>query len=260
MTTPLLSPAPEDRTSLRHPLDRITPAYKKELLDIVEYAAANKPRNLQRSIGPSGLGNPCNRCLGYALAEVPEKPGDSQWLQLQGTAMHTELEGIFERRNIVDPERWLTEERLLVGAILGKNISGSADLFDDYYGISLDWKLVGDNTIGKARKGSASATYIKQGHTYGKGHEDAGRTVRHVAIAFLPRNARTIYEAVIKTFPYDRTIAVAALKRATDIQYLGEQHGWFTVLSRLSQDPDCWDCKLERNYTPTEAVEMGFLS
>ena len=259
MTTPLLAPPPENLQQLRHPLDRVSAGYKKELLDTIENHAANRPRNLQRSIGPSGLGNPCNRCLGYSLAEVPEKPGDSQWLTLQGTAMHTELEHVFEKRNAVDPERWLTEERLLVGAILGKDVTGSADLFDDYYGISLDWKLVGDNTITKARKGSASETYIIQGHTYGVGHINAGRTVRNVAIAFLPRNAQSIYEAVIKTFPHDPAIAAKALKRANDIATLLASHGAHEVLSRLSNHPDCWDCKKNRQYTPDEARAMGYI-
>lgn len=238
----------------------MTTGYKKELLDTIEHAAANKPRNLQRHIGPSGIGNPCNRCLGYALAEVPEKPGESQWLQLQGTAMHTELEHIFEARDAVDPGRWMTEQRLLVGAILGKDLSGSADLFDRWYGFSIDWKLVGDNTLGKVRKGTASETYIKQGHTYGKGHEDAGRKVNQIVIAFLPRNARSIYEAAWKTFPYDRSIAEASLKRANDIASLGEQHGWFAVLSRLSRYEDCYDCKYNRQWTPTEARAMGYIA
>lgn len=260
MTTPLLAPPPENPLQLRHPLDRISTGYKKELLDTVEYAAANKPRNLQRTIGPSGIGNPCNRCLGYALAQVPQKPGDSQWLPFIGTAVHAELETIFERRNIIDPGRWLTEQRVLVGAILGEDITGSGDLFDVWYGNSIDWKIVGDRTIGTARKGTASATYITQGHTYGKGHEQAGRTVRNIMIAYLPRNARTIYEAVMKSFPYDRALADAALKRANGIATLGEQHGWHEVLSRLSRYDGCWDCRLDRQYSPDEARVMGFIA
>lgn len=258
--TLLQAPPPENPLALRHPLERVTTEYKKELLDTIEHAAANKPRNLQRSIGPSGIGNPCNRCLGYALAEVPQRPGESQWLQLQGTAMHTELEHIFKAREAVDPGRWMTEQRLLVGAILGKDLSGSADLFDRYYGRSIDWKLVGDTTLGKARKGTAAETYIKQGHTYGKGHEDAGRHVRTIVIAFLPRNARSIHEAVFKSFPYDRSVAEASLKRANDIAYLGEANGWANVLPRLSRDRECYDCKYNRQYEVHEAVEMGYIA
>lgn len=259
MTAPVLAPPPENPLALRHPLDRVTTGYKKELLDTIEHAAANKPRSLQRRIGPSGLGNPCNRCLGYALAEVPQRPGDSQWLPFIGTAVHAELDTIYTRRNEVDPERWMTEERLLVGAILGKDISGSADLFDRYYGNSIDWKIVGERTLGKARKGSASETYIIQGHTYGAGHVNAGRPVRNIIIAFLPRDARSIYEAVFKSFPFQPEIAARALKRANDIATLIEDRGAYEVLSRLARHADCFDCKYDRQYTPDEARQMGFI-
>lgn len=246
--------------TLIHPTDRMTQGYKQELLGYIEEAAANKPRNLQKSIGPSGLGNPCNKCLGYALAEVPEKPGDSQWLPFIGTCVHAELERIFEKRNEQDPGRWLTEQRVIAGAINGKDLAGNADLYDQWYGFSIDWKIVGDRTLGEARKGRASATYIVQGQTYGKGHEQAGRQPNLVAIAYLPRNARSIYEAVIKTWPYDPAVAEQALKRASDIENIGLRLGWHETLSRLSSYADCWDCRKQRNYTPDEALQMGYIA
>jgi hypothetical protein len=235
--------------------------YKKHLLDVIEHDAANKPRNLQRQIGPSGIGNPCNRCLGYALAEVPERPGDSQWLPFIGTAVHAQLEHVYERRNRVEGfRRWLTEERLKTGVIGDRVVEGNGDLFDTVQGYSIDWKIVGDNTLGKARKGTASATYVTQGHTYGDGHVYAGRRVQQIIIAYLPRNAMSIYDAVLKSFPYDPAVSAEAFRRANAINDIGQRLGWFEALSRLKSFDDCWDCRKNRQYTPTEAKERGYIS
>lgn len=239
----------------------VTREYKKHLLAVIEEGAANKPRNLQRRIGPSGIGNPCYKCLGYALAEVPQRPGDSQWLPFIGTAVHAELEKIFEAHNVRhDGDLWMTEQTVTVGHIGDKEITGSADLYDLRAHNSIDWKIVGDRTLTAARKGQAGQTYRVQGHTYCRGHELAGRTPKNVIIAFLPRNAQSIHEAVILDEEYDPAIAAEALRKANDIQALGDKHGWHEVLSRLKSYAECWDCKKGRNYTPDEARMIGYIA
>lgn len=236
------------------------PEYKQELLGTIEDAARNKPRSLQKRIGPSGIGNPCNRCLGYSLAQVPSKR-DHEWLPFIGTAVHAAIEEVFKDRNKqLGRQRYLVEARIETGFIDGEQIDGSADLYDTDFGYNIDWKIVGDNTLRYARKGILKPSYEVQAHTYGWGQENAGRAPTEVAVAFLPRNARSIFEAVILSADYDRSIAERAFKRANDIMELGKTRGWHEVLTRLKRDPACYDCKYERQITPDEALAQGFIA
>ena len=91
-----------------------------------DYAAAiihaieNHPRSQQRAIGPSEVGEPCARKLGYKLLGAPERPQQPAWKPTVGTATHAWLESVFDAANLrgvatLDGhERWMAETRLTV--------------------------------------------------------------------------------------------------------------------------------------------------
>ena len=196
------------------PVDVPTDAAWRELRAVVEHGIANDPRSLQTRIGPSEIGDPCDRCLISKLAGLPEQR-DTAWLPFVGTAVHAALEDLFAAQNAGLPRaRWLIETTVDVGAIDGQAITGHADLYDVWTATVWDWKIVGANTLRDAKANGPSATYQAQRHLYGRGFTRRGLPVRRVGIAYLPRNAVTLSDTHVDVEAYDESIALKALARA----------------------------------------------
>lgn len=192
-----------------------------ELRSIIEASITHAPRSQQTLIGPSEIGVECERCLTHKLAQTPSMR-EAAWLPHVGTAMHELLERTFLQHEMTRialgmPERFLPECRVNIGEIGGTPITGSTDLFDLHSGTVIDWKLVGTTTLRKVRAHGASLQYQRQAHSYGKGWEDAGYTVKSVLIYFLPRNAVSLSDAYPWQATYDRQVALDALTRANQI-------------------------------------------
>ena len=189
-----------------------------DLRTIIEAAIVNQPRSLQKHIGPSELGNECDRCLVHKLAGTTEAT-EAAWLPFIGTCVHEQLETIFlqheaTRGNLGMPSRFLPEHRVTVGKVAGIDITGSTDLFDTHSGTVCDWKIVGTTTLRSARSKDASLVYQRQAMLYGKGWEDRGYTVTSVLIYFLPRNAVSLADGYAWQAPYERTVAEETLAHA----------------------------------------------
>lgn len=188
-----------------------TPLWR-ELRTIIEDRIHQAPRTLQATIGPSEIGTPCDRCLIHNLAGTPEQEIGTPWLPHIGTLVHEWLAEVVTLADLPG-HTWLAEEKVTCGTIGGQPLTGTADLFHLPSGTVWDWKVVGSTTMRAARRGPTDI-YRRQVHTYGAGMENAGHQVNHVAIGYLPRNARNLGEAVIWSEPYDRSIAEAAIARA----------------------------------------------
>ncbi len=192
---------------------------RAEVMDVITNAIANHPRSLQKRIGPSEVGHPCARRIGYTLLGVGPFNGfgDVPWLPTIGTAVHAWLE---ERFIDANPDqswaRWLVELTVSVGDILGVDITGHCDLYDRATATALDWKIVGATQLRKYRAQGPGPQYRSQIHLYGRGLARRGLPVDQVTIAFLPRNGE-LRDAHIWTEPYDETVAEQALQRATGI-------------------------------------------
>ncbi|GAA3305879.1 hypothetical protein [Nonomuraea dietziae] len=52
---------------------------------IIGYASTHQPRSLQQQLGPSDLGSPCDRRLGFQLARIPPCNFPSKWEAYIGT-------------------------------------------------------------------------------------------------------------------------------------------------------------------------------
>jgi hypothetical protein len=85
----------------------------RQLTGAVRAYSANRPRSLQRRIGPSEVGSPCTRSLGYKLAGVEpvNTGGGDPWASFVGTATHAELEAGVQA---APSEGWATEVRVKV--------------------------------------------------------------------------------------------------------------------------------------------------
>jgi hypothetical protein len=205
-----------------------------ELLGVIEHAVASDPRTLQRTIGPSGIGTACARRLAHELADTPRVriDDDTAWLPAIGRAVHAFLAEVFTLANTGRPARWLVESRVHVGEITDYgDLDGNTDLYDLDTGTVIDWKIVGVTTLRNARAGRVGAEYRVQGHSYGLGWVNRGLPVRRVMIVFLPRNSRTVRDAVVWSERFDPAIAQRALRRAERVHALTRTLGLAAALA-----------------------------
>jgi hypothetical protein len=179
--------------------------------------ALNAPRSLQKRLGPSEVGDPCERRLSYKELDWPRSAAEGDpAASIIGTGFHTWMEEAFERRQTVLPDgrpRYKVEERVTVRPhpIEAAVVAGSTDLFDRATGTVWDWKLVGHTTLDNYRRKGPGPQYRTQAHLYGLGQENAGEHVERVAICFVGRYHEL--RVHVWTEPYDRQIALDALAR-----------------------------------------------
>lgn len=216
---------------------------------LIEHAITHQPRSLQRTIGPSEIGNPCDHCLTARLAGWVKHETETPWLTVIGTAMHSWLENQFnqiEAATLDDTQHWITEGRVCVGSIDGQAIWGSTDLVDVEGRMTVDWKIVGDSSLQRYKAGP-SETYRVQAHLYARGWNRRGIPIDTVSICFLPRN-KQMRHAYWWHEPYQPKIAEDALARAERLavtaRLLAEdsierRDQWIT---RLPRAQNCWDC------------------
>lgn len=187
-------------------------------LDAIVNAIMNSPRSLQINPGPSEIGTPCTRLLGYKLLGIPERPRVPAWKAFVGTGGHLALEDVFDRYNLANAqyldgqERFYIETRVNVGEVNGIAITGSCDLYDRVTGTVVDHKFPGPSMLEGYRRKGPGPQYRKQAHLYGRGWQRAGLPVTRVMIAFLPRHGE-LADAYIWSEPYDEQVALDALQR-----------------------------------------------
>lgn len=185
-----------------------------DLLAVIRDQAAAAPRSRQRSIGPSEVGQPCDRRLALQLLGAPEQNTTrDSWPATVGTATHAWLADalIADNARLIaagKPPRWLVEQRVNVRT----GLSGSCDAYDLHTRTVIDWKVVGTTALKKYRNGGPGQQYRAQAHLYGVGWRNAGLEVDQVAIVFLPR-AGMLPDTYFWSEPFNPELAQGALDR-----------------------------------------------
>lgn len=196
--------------------DRAT-ELSRQLIAAVRDYDRNRPRSLQTRIGPSEIGSDCLRQLGYKVAGHPRTNhgGGDPWPAFVGTATHAALDEVFSTR-----DGWETERRVVVDPDLG--LSGSTDLLRLFDGVTvIDHKVVGADTLRKAKANGPSRKYRTQINAYAHGWIAAGVPVEWVAIAYWPRSGR-LSGLHVWLERYDPAPVDWALNR---LDVLGKLHG-----------------------------------
>jgi hypothetical protein len=250
---------------------REVPEALREYRTIIEAAIASAPRSLQKRIGPSELGAPCQHCLAAKLAGWPRKEQGGSWLPAIGTAVHAYLEGIFTRQEADlmaragtpgGGHRYRMEQKITVGTVGGVEITGSTDLLDEWSRCVVDWKIVGDTTLTKVKAKGPSEVYRRQANLYAKGWNDADVPIEYVAICFLPRNKPSLSQGIFWHEPHDRTLAVETLDRVDRLAQTLDILASISIEARdthirsLPRDPDCFDCARFADRPPTPHEQM----
>jgi hypothetical protein len=177
------------------------PSTITELRQVLIDFEANRPRSMQKALGPSELGTPCQQQIARKLAGAPRRPiTEPTWAPFQGTAVHASMEQVVAFWNAqLGRERWLAEDRLTVDPGPGHYpaVEGNGDAFDTDHAMVVDWKHVGTTALkklrtakrmGKPPREQVSQEYRLQAHLYGLGHANKGRDVRSVRLVLLARS------------------------------------------------------------------------
>lgn len=215
------------------------------LLDKIRHHSTNAPRSLQRELGPSEVGDPCERKLGYKAwnVEPPMRPpsrNNDMWKANVGTAIHTYLEDVYGD----DPD-YDTEKRVTVGAwydgATSHVLQGKCDLYYKPEGMVVDFKTTSVSMMEDYARGKMPEVYRTQIHLYGLGYANEGYDVRKVALLFLPRdNDLNVSTSVLHIEDFDPEIARAGLARLERIAK-ASKNGDFEALAIASSY--CSRCK-----------------
>lgn len=234
---------------------------------VITNAIAAHPRSLQKRIGPSEIGRPCDRWILHKLAGDGEPDRGPAWKPAIGTAVHAQLEEWFDKANTpntagdVTNWEWVTEQEVTVGQIGGQDITGHSDLFHVPSGTVIDHKIIGPKQLAKYRLHGPSEQYRVQAHLYAAGFTADGGwgPARNVAIAFLPRDGE-LDQAYFWTEPADPHIAAAAMIRANRLWTMLQVVGLEAALaaSPLCDDQWCTWCRKEKRAQQRAAAPSLF--
>lgn len=203
---------------------------KGRLTEIIRWYDSENPRSKQQAIGPSEIGDPCDRRIAYRLADVPTiNNWMDPWAGIVGTALHTWLEdAVSSWCQVFASDEWKTETTLH----LNEFIEGHSDLYNTKHKTVIDWKSASKDVIRTSQLHGPSVGYMIQTHLYGYLFEEAGHPVERVALVFLPR-AGWLSDMYVWSAPYDRSVAMNALNRLygiaqqiVDLDVLTQSHRW----------------------------------
>jgi hypothetical protein len=169
----------------------IPPSTLDEMRDALQRHENSRPRSVQKTLGPSELGTPCDRQVALKLAGVQRHERGLPWAPMCGTAVHGLMEEVLRAENErLGRERWIIEQQVQ----LDDELSGHGDAYDTDWGMVVDWKYTGTTARRKASRRTVpnhelvSPDYRIQAHLYGLGHRNAGRDVRYVRLVLLARS------------------------------------------------------------------------
>lgn len=224
------SGGPGVHATCRRPIGPVVPDLATILLR--HYRAL--PRSTQTTIGPSQVGDPCDRAIGYRLANVPPVSDEGlKWAPLLGTWTHAGIaRALHEENERLGRERYLIERRIAIDPPLVP--SGETDVYDMDTDEVIDWKLVSAKSIKeKRRSGSPGRLYRIQAQSYALGWSRAGFDVQSVRVVFLPKSSISIHDAYEWSEPFDPELAEQALARVRRIDRLMKALG-------VEADPSAW--------------------
>lgn len=203
---------------------------RRKLIQTVRDYDSNRPRSLQRTVGPSSMGEPCTRKLAYQVMDSPPIGAGSQsdpWAAIVGTAVHAWLAEALLAANLSAGETlWIVEQRLAIT----DGTHGNCDAYHVPTGTVVDHKVPGATKFKEYTRHGPSDVYRRQIHIYGYGYRRLGLPVNEVALALYPRAGR-LTDLFVWSEPYDESIALDTLDRLAKVTELA-------VAMELDVNPD----------------------
>ncbi len=181
---------PEEQVAVTfgHPggMDPFTRQLRDDLVGVIRWIDSNSDRSQQEDVGPSEIGNPCDRFLAYRLAQWPTiNTMTDPWPAIVGTAIHEWLDRGFRKfQETAGITRWSMETTVHPDPF----IRGHMDLFDHWLYTVIDWKTLGPTKLKMWEKSGPPETNINQVNLYARGKAEAGERVEKVCLIGLPRS------------------------------------------------------------------------
>lgn len=225
--------------------------YAAELRRVVVEQANGSARNLQRHLGPSELGVPCDRQVVGKLAGLPATNHVvDPWPSVVGTAVHAWLADAFTGDNARHGARWLAEQRVAPHP----EHKGTADLYDATELAVVDHKILGESSMAKVRSAAGPPIkYVIQLLLYGKGYRVLGLPVKRVALAAYPRSAASLdglYVWERATGPQDDALIEEVFRLTDRRKAMAEEVisglKTFTDIPISADDDECFFCPFYR--------------
>lgn len=233
--------------------------YAGELRRVVTEVANSSPRNLQRQLGPSELGVPCDRQVVGKLAGLPTTNHVvDPWASVIGTAVHAWLADAFAADNLRHGLRWVVEKRVTPHP----DHPGSGDLYDAWEQAVVDHKILGVTTHEKVKDADGPPIKYKvQLMLYGKGFRLLGLPVKRIAVAAYPRTKHTLDDLYVweqASGPQDDPFLDAVFELTDHRKALAGE----VIAGRMSindvttsaDDDECFFCPY---YRPQSARDQG---
>jgi hypothetical protein len=169
-------------------------------------ASLSHARSVQRELGPSDLGHPCDRKLVYALRGTPPVNLPDPMKTTEGHGIHYYMAEYF---------RTLPGGRYLVEfPVTYRGVRGSIDLFDRYKKRIIDWKSTQrSDLVRRYRREGLPQGYLTQISIYVEGLRAAGEDVQDCALVFIPRGAKDMADVSAFVVQPDSERANTALDR-----------------------------------------------
>lgn len=191
------------------------------LMAAISQTETKKPRNKQKSIGPSSVGD-CRRRVWLQMQGVEGTNPTKSMASFMGSAIHDSISQGMRR---LDPFRYLVEQRLERDGIVG-----TVDCYDTETGTVIDWKttkksslgwLATKNELGKSADKWPSLQQRWQVALYGWMLRGAGHDVKHVSLVGIARDGDEdhVREHVE---PYDQDLVDEALAWLRDVESMTE--------------------------------------
>lgn len=242
----------------------------------LQIVGAPTDRDRQRHVGPSEIGEVCERCLADKIRGTYEDKREGTPLApLLGTAFHL----LAQQRLSNSPEGraglLLVEKRVSVAAVDGYGeIRGTVDLFDTAHGEVIDWKVLSksrmagvssvvhnrlDGSVLMDRSKTIWETawkYYAQMMLYGYALERDGYEVRQASLLMIPRDASTdVLPGCARTlvFQYRRAVAEAVLGRFSElVARVRNEAG-----EGYESSPGCYRCKRLKKKEEADMAAWG---
>lgn len=247
--------------------DGLHPTCKEPIGPVIPHLArvlarhdASRPRSTQAQLGPSQIGEPCDRALAYRAFGIPPARGEGlKWAPLLGTWAHAGIAtALAEENRRLSRERYLIERRVVVSESLG--ITGNCDAYDTDRDEVIDWKLVGMTALKRYAAHGPGEVYRVQAHLYGLGWTNQGLNPASVRVVFLPKWSACITDGLEWAEPYNHVIADDALRRLQRVIFLGstvaldQEPRNFALIPGDDTGEACTYCNWRRPGGPADAT------
>jgi hypothetical protein len=179
--------------------------------DLVLDHEMNRPRSRQAHVGPSEVGERCDRRLAMAVANVQQVNYPDPLKAYVGTGLHQMLADAVELRDR-GTGRYLSEHRVTY-----RGVTGSVDLFDRVTGRLIDFKSKSLTKVKRARRQPMEHGYKVQQMIYAAGLIAQGEHVKSVTLLYIPTDG-DLSDMYAQTLPVDVSIADEAIDRLECIQ------------------------------------------